>query len=1448
MSTLSVEHDIENIPKPIVEKLRSVVRRARIVTITRGCLAILSTAILAMLVGMAIDSSFTIFSVAVRASISIGLLAFVVVSAFYFLLLPLTRSYDLTGIARIIESRHPELKERLSSAVQLLSSKESNDMLGSEALISAVAEQAVGQVGSVSPSKEFSFAAAKTFLIIALVSGCFLGALFAFWPSATTRLFSRVIAPFANIGNVHAQDIVVIPGDIVVAEGGAVRVEITVADQRVSSAKFLRRAATDSGDSNRRETAERMKSLSVDAEGNPRFFLSIPAVTEPFQYRIHVGGAVTRHFKVDVVPRPAVEGFEIAYQYPQYIKRDPFTEKTPVGNIKGPMGSTVTVVAHVNTPLKSAQVALSGLPPVEAEVHTDAEGKSFCRWQIVLSEDFVAGRTWTFQLKDDNGFQNWPSEYTIKSITDKPPIIEIVKPTELRQRMKWTDTLPIQYRVEDDHGINKVELVAIIDGGDEISRKLAASEGTQYFQSITNVSLASLANRRAKKISLMLRVQDGLPFDQQGPQIGISETITIDIDETAETFFEKTAAADYAGIREVLLNVLEDLQDSEKATQDLSSLVKTDDRLPEPALQQIDDSRDSSAAAQTKLDELGEVLPETSFASLTDEVMDLAATDIASIREKAGLIKLNDDADRRANLATEAADHVAVSVERTKKLIQDLDALWEKIQKIAELKNLAAEQNEIAAELSKTDMPETPGLPLDTMQAEILEDILEQLTESPEAINNFIEEKQQEAEDLAAAAQELAEKQEDLAELTAESNDSKLDPEEIREKIAEAIAKQQEEIAKEAAALDEEIEDANRAGEDDQSELESKPNDVSDNIEKGDLTEAEQDAEAAAENFQEAADALANGDDVPETDPEQGDPEQGDPEQGDPKQGDPKQGDPEQGDPKQGDPKQGDPKQGDPKQGDPKQGEPQQGDPKQGDPEQGDPKQGDPKQGDPKQGDPEQGDPKQGDPKQGDPKQGDPKQGDPEQGDPQNGDPEQGDPQLDQELAEKAADLAVRQEEVAEQLEALNDGNLDKALELLQKAVAEDTEEVARQAESVANLVDLLSPNENQNAENAVNELNKAVEESRKAESELGEAQQPADEPAQGEPAQGEPAQGEPAQGEPAQGEPAQGEPAQGEPAQGEPAQGEPAQGEPAQGEPAQGEPAQGEPAQGEPAQGEPAQGEPAQEASAEPSIATENSNKSEAMQSQAEAAEALQEAAQALEELANDLSDLADNAAQAEGDTAIGAPISEATAAALADALEAASDANAALASSESSGEASAANSDTAQPAEASGQQAAEAAAASSQQAADALAEAADAAATDAGVPTDASKAAEAMSGSEPAAGNAPPSPSSSPSSKGPPGKSPGKSPSPGQPGESNQPSQSDQRTDGKKGNEGGTSINELQQDLKEYGISAADWSRLPGKLKNKIRQAETDGVPAEYRAMVKRYFRELARRSSKK
>ena len=56
----------------------------------------------------------------------------------------------------------------------------------------------------------------------------------------------------------------------------------------------------------------------------------------------------------------------------------------------------------------------------------------------------------------------------------------------------------------------------------------------------------------------------------------------------------------------------------------------------------------------------------------------------------------------------------------------------------------------------------------------------------------------------------------------------------------------------------------------------------------------------------------------------------------------------------------------------------------------------------------------------------------------------------------------------------------------------------------------------------------------------------------------------------------------------------------------------------------------------------------------------------------------------------------------------------------------------------------------------------------------------------------------------------------------------------------------NKLEAKLRDYGISVRQWTRLSGSLKNQIRQSEADGAPEEYRAMVRRYFRELARRGA--
>ena len=51
----------------------------------------------------------------------------------------------------------------------------------------------------------------------------------------------------------------------------------------------------------------------------------------------------------------------------------------------------------------------------------------------------------------------------------------------------------------------------------------------------------------------------------------------------------------------------------------------------------------------------------------------------------------------------------------------------------------------------------------------------------------------------------------------------------------------------------------------------------------------------------------------------------------------------------------------------------------------------------------------------------------------------------------------------------------------------------------------------------------------------------------------------------------------------------------------------------------------------------------------------------------------------------------------------------------------------------------------------------------------------------------------------------------------------------------------------LKELGISPADWAKLPGELRDQVLQAAGREGPQEYRSLIRRYFRTIARRAAK-
>jgi acyl-CoA reductase-like NAD-dependent aldehyde dehydrogenase len=68
----------------------------------------------------------------------------------------------------------------------------------------------------------------------------------------------------------------------------------------------------------------------------------------------------------------------------------------------------------------------------------------------------------------------------------------------------------------------------------------------------------------------------------------------------------------------------------------------------------------------------------------------------------------------------------------------------------------------------------------------------------------------------------------------------------------------------------------------------------------------------------------------------------------------------------------------------------------------------------------------------------------------------------------------------------------------------------------------------------------------------------------------------------------------------------------------------------------------------------------------------------------------------------------------------------------------------------------------------------------------------------------------------------------------------------DSQEGLAGAIDAGNVEEQLRQLGMTYADWARLPGELRNQVLQAAADDVPEEYRQLVVRYFREISRRSA--
>ena len=346
---------------------------------------------------------------------------------------PLRRRPSDARLARFVEERCPELEDRLASAADILRHGERTP------LAALVLREAATAVGALDLDRVVSRAVLGR-RAGALLGGAAAALACAWWASGPLGpALDVLILKFAP-GRVVID---VAPGSVSVAEGDALAIRARITGLLAFSGPVT--LVTSDGQDERQ----------VDMAAGPGGFAhELARVERDVTYSVRAGGIRTPGFQVTVRRAPRVARIDVRYTYPPFA-RLPARLQEDSGDIHAPAGSSATLTIHTTHPATGGvmrfatgdEVVLGGTGTrFEAPLRVEADAS----YRLVLRDS--AGT----DVPDE-------TEYFIRVVDDRPPEVRIVRPAGDR-RVTPLEELAVEVRADDDHGVDRLELVYAAEG------------------------------------------------------------------------------------------------------------------------------------------------------------------------------------------------------------------------------------------------------------------------------------------------------------------------------------------------------------------------------------------------------------------------------------------------------------------------------------------------------------------------------------------------------------------------------------------------------------------------------------------------------------------------------------------------------------------------------------------------------------------------------------------------------------------------------------------------------------------------------------------------------------------------------------------------------------------------------------------------------------------------
>ncbi|MDE0684564.1 MAG: hypothetical protein OXI63_16725 [Candidatus Poribacteria bacterium] len=431
--------------------------------------AIVLTGIIAVFVGEAIIDWLMPLPSFVRIALltaGVGVTGYLL---YKYLIQPLRAALTLRDIALNVEQNHPDLEDRLVSAIEF-GNRESTDPIEAH-MLQRLLEDTTQRVESIDFKATVDHSRTRKHAGIAalVVVGCCVLALL--FPTELHTSLLRVLVPWEKTEPVLTTKLTVEPGNVRILRGKSLPIHVTVTGKSAEKAVLTygnieRQEAAPS----ETETTQQQINMLQNPDDKRGFAYEIFNIDADIEYYVIANETTSERYTVEVFEMPKVTEISVAYTYPDYTGLKPVVQ-TGTGDIQAVVGTQAEIKLTTNKAIQTATFTLK--TDVNQEKLDETQEPAATQMAIfdgnilTTTVDVIADGTYTVELLGIDGFYNEiPIEYTIKAIPDAAPEVVVKEPGRDIKTTKLGE-VEIIAEATDDYGVAELKLMYRI-GSDEL--------------------------------------------------------------------------------------------------------------------------------------------------------------------------------------------------------------------------------------------------------------------------------------------------------------------------------------------------------------------------------------------------------------------------------------------------------------------------------------------------------------------------------------------------------------------------------------------------------------------------------------------------------------------------------------------------------------------------------------------------------------------------------------------------------------------------------------------------------------------------------------------------------------------------------------------------------------------------------------------------------------------